>query len=468
VTVPVFAVVGRPNKGKSSIVATLARDDSVYIDARSGSTREARDFPMTVDGETLYTLVDTAGIQRAREVLDWLQAHCADASARAATVREFVAVHENNPHFHDECALLSPVVNGAGIIYVVDGSCPFAPDYEAEMEILRWTGRPSLAVINPVDNDDFAAEWEAGLGQYFRTVRLFNAHRAQYDKQLELLELFGHLDPHWRDALQRAVAVLRGEREAQHRTASVLIAELIYDSLSFSTSQRLLQGMPTEPVQQALAARYRQQLAARERRNRRQVEEVYHYHSLQRSEASLALEDSDLFNTENWYLWGLNRRALTAVASSAGALLGGGAGMVVDGATGGLLGGLATLGSGAVGAVTGGIGAWRYADEIARIQIKGMPTGGQELSFGPSRNVNFPFVLLGRALLHHRLLCGRTHADRSELTLNDNLLEQLNDAERRKLARIFANLRAHKRVDEMRAKLEQIVLARCREHDTGA
>lgn len=59
---PVFAVVGRPNKGKSSIVATLARDDSVFIDARAGSTRDAREFPMRVDEEILYVLVDTPGI----------------------------------------------------------------------------------------------------------------------------------------------------------------------------------------------------------------------------------------------------------------------------------------------------------------------------------------------------------------------------------------------------------------------
>ena len=86
-TAPVFAVVGRPNKGKSSIVATLARDDSVGIEARSGSTREARAFPMRVDGEVLYSLVDTPGIQRARAVLEWLQAHGTDAASRPATVR---------------------------------------------------------------------------------------------------------------------------------------------------------------------------------------------------------------------------------------------------------------------------------------------------------------------------------------------------------------------------------------------
>ena len=65
-TTPGFAVVGRPNKGKSSIVATLARDDSVYIDQLSGTTRKTQRFPMRVGHETLYVLHDTPGMQRAR------------------------------------------------------------------------------------------------------------------------------------------------------------------------------------------------------------------------------------------------------------------------------------------------------------------------------------------------------------------------------------------------------------------
>ena len=49
-TVPVFAVVGHPNKGKSSIVSTLARDDSVAIGPMPGTTVKCRRYPMTVDG----------------------------------------------------------------------------------------------------------------------------------------------------------------------------------------------------------------------------------------------------------------------------------------------------------------------------------------------------------------------------------------------------------------------------------
>ena len=41
-TAPVFAIVGHPNKGKSSLVSTLARDDSVHIGAEPGTTTRAR------------------------------------------------------------------------------------------------------------------------------------------------------------------------------------------------------------------------------------------------------------------------------------------------------------------------------------------------------------------------------------------------------------------------------------------
>ena len=63
--VPRFAVVGRVNKGKSSIVSTLAEDDSVRIDARPGTTTEVREFPVRVDGRTLFVLVDTPGFEDA-------------------------------------------------------------------------------------------------------------------------------------------------------------------------------------------------------------------------------------------------------------------------------------------------------------------------------------------------------------------------------------------------------------------
>ena len=70
------------------------------------------------------------------------RAHAAPSS------REFLQAHVSDARFHDERELLRPIVEGAGILYVVDGSRPYGRQYEAEMEILRWTGRPRMALIN--------------------------------------------------------------------------------------------------------------------------------------------------------------------------------------------------------------------------------------------------------------------------------------------------------------------------------
>ena len=81
---PTFAVVGHPNKGKSSIVSTLAHDDSVRISAEPGTTIACRHFPMRVDGRVQYTLIDTPGFQRARRALAWMREPLLRATADEA------------------------------------------------------------------------------------------------------------------------------------------------------------------------------------------------------------------------------------------------------------------------------------------------------------------------------------------------------------------------------------------------
>jgi len=465
VGLPHFAVVGRPNKGKSSIVATLARDDTVRIAARAGSTRSTRRFPMRVDGQVLYELIDTPGIQRARQMLAWLRANCADAAARPAAVRQFLEEHAEQEQFADECHALVPIVEGAGIIYVVDGSVPFGGDYEAEMEILRWTGRPSLALINPIENSDYVEQWTAGLGQYFQTVRSFDAHRAEYRKQLELLTLFGHLDPEWRQPLQRAVDVLEADRQRQHHEAGEIIAGLLYDGLTFTVEQAVPEGLPEEPVRKVLFSRYQRQLIKRERSARARVEELFYYRDLSKSEQGMDFDEEDLFHQENWYLWGLSRKQLLLAAGAAGGVAGGGAGAVVDGMAGGLLGGLATLAGGISGAVASTRSVLRRSDDLAKWTVSGVPAGGNRLAYGPSRNPNFPFVLLGRAMQHHRAISQRTHAVRATLELNEPALDWLGDKDKRRLARIFEDIRSGKRVSERRAELTALTQAWCQEVD---
>jgi GTP-binding protein len=81
-----IAVVGRPNVWKSSLVNAIVGKDRVVVDSVPGTTRDAVDTPVTVEGRP-YVLVDTAGLKRkARTVgaLDKLAAVMARRSLERA------------------------------------------------------------------------------------------------------------------------------------------------------------------------------------------------------------------------------------------------------------------------------------------------------------------------------------------------------------------------------------------------
>jgi hypothetical protein len=419
-TTPTFAVVGHPNKGKSSLTATLAQDARVPIAAEPGTTTVATRFPMRVDGETLYVLVDTPGFQRARPALAWLEAEAARCEATAADrpglIARFCADTEVRERFPDEVALLTPLVEGAGILYVVDGSVPYGPEYEAEMEILRWTGRPSMAVINPIASSEHVEAWRVALGQYFRVVRVLDAVSAPFGQRLDLLRAFGELEETWRAPLARAVEVLGSDRARRVAAAADEIAQLLVEALALHVDVRVGRNQDVEALKPELAERYRTALRELEQRARRRVERLYAFDALRVEEPESAVDETeqalleeDLFAEETWLVFGLRKRDLAAAGGAAGAATGG----TLDVA----LGGSSLLAGAAVGAVVGAVLGWLGSDRLADTELLRQPLGGQLLRYGPARGIQLAFVLLGRARLHHARLSERTHARRDALSL---------------------------------------------------
>ena len=78
-----LAVVGRPNVGKSTLVNRWLGEERVIVSEVAGTTRDAIDTPIEVDGRTLI-LVDTAGIRRAAKVSESVEYYTTLRSQRAA------------------------------------------------------------------------------------------------------------------------------------------------------------------------------------------------------------------------------------------------------------------------------------------------------------------------------------------------------------------------------------------------
>jgi GTP-binding protein len=78
-----LAVIGRPNVGKSSLVNAFLGRERVIVSEVAGTTRDAIDTAIEVDGRRML-LVDTAGIRRAAKVSESVEYYTSLRSQRAA------------------------------------------------------------------------------------------------------------------------------------------------------------------------------------------------------------------------------------------------------------------------------------------------------------------------------------------------------------------------------------------------
>jgi GTPase len=139
---PVLAVVGRPNVGKSTLVNRfLGRREAVVEDV-PGVTRDRVRYDTEWAGRA-FTVVDTGGWERDLRGI----------SARVAEQAELA------------------VELADAVLFVVDATVGATATDEAVVRLLRRSGKPVVLAANKVDDTrgeaDAAALWSLGLGEPF-------------------------------------------------------------------------------------------------------------------------------------------------------------------------------------------------------------------------------------------------------------------------------------------------------------
>lgn len=119
------AIVGRPNVGKSSLFNALLREERVIVSDQPGTTRDAIDSHLLLDGEPVV-LVDTAGLKHRRKVKESVE-FFAMARSIAALERCDVA------------------------LVVLDGTQGIVQDDKQLMERVALMGRGLVVLVNKWD-----------------------------------------------------------------------------------------------------------------------------------------------------------------------------------------------------------------------------------------------------------------------------------------------------------------------------
>ncbi len=139
-SLPIVAIVGRPNVGKSTMVNRLAENNEAIVHEMRGVTRDRSYHNADWNGRE-FTLIDTGGIEMGSD----------DAFQSSITSQALTATEEADV-----------------IVFLVDGKTGINADDEEVARILRRSKKPVLLAVNKLDSVKQEAElWEfyqLGLG----------------------------------------------------------------------------------------------------------------------------------------------------------------------------------------------------------------------------------------------------------------------------------------------------------------
>jgi hypothetical protein len=476
---PTFAIVGAVNHGKSSVVSTLAEDDTVRVSKIPGETANCQEFRL----RDLFAFYDTPGFQNPRDMLP--EVAIAISSPEPLSVfRAFAERHGRNSDFEAELLLIQPILQGAGIIYVVDGSEPLREIHNAEMEILRLTGQPRLAIINRTGNADHVSEWKRRLGLHFNAVREFNAHHANFSDRLELLETLAGIDQSCKPKLMGAVAALREEWEQRLFDCAGVVTDLLFKALQHREIDS--SGKNASPGSaKALRRRFIQRLARLETECHDGLIHLFGHHLVEAISADAGFLDSELFSDETWRMFGLTQKQTLVASAGLGATTGVALGAKVEIATLGSTLGTVSAAGATIGAGIGAVAALLVGKKRPEIEVK-MPllTGrlpwiskwklsGSEMRVGPCAAVNFPWILIDRALGVFTYVVNRAHARRDDAKIESAQMKIALDRiglssstwpakDRDDCERLFSAIRRGNAGNKERSELNAVLLAHLR------
>ncbi|MBF0101099.1 MAG: GTPase/DUF3482 domain-containing protein [Desulfobacterales bacterium] len=399
-----FAIVGHPNEGKSAVVSTLAENDSVRVSPTPGETKECQPFSVKIDGKERIRFIDTPGFQNPQKILQWIKQY---QGLPADLISHFRKEHIGNPNFKDDCELFKPIAEGSGIIFIADGSRPIRRSDLAEMEILRLTGLPRMAILNCKQDETFYLDqWKSEFRKHFNMTRLFNANRATYAERIELLEALKSIDQDWTIALEDVISAFKKDWENRNYLTTEIICALLYDALSYRIQKRMTHPYTTDNTEEKLLyEQFNHDIASMEKKSREMIRALFKHNIFNVDLPAHSILHDDLMSKKTWKYLGLTSGELVAAAGLAGGIIG----AVFDLATAGLTFGLFS----AIGSLTSAsLMKFKGKQRLAKTKLLGIHLGKQTICLGPIENIQFMYVLLDRMLIFYSYIINWSHGRR--------------------------------------------------------
>ena len=429
---PIFAFVGHPNVGKTSVLSTLAEYDTAEIDRTPGTTKVNIRYPLEIDGKTLIQLVDTPGFDHHQDMLEWFENNYSKYSNPA---QAFIEEYIKQPRYDHDCRIMKIIADGAIVLYVVDDSNPIRQADKNEMRILSLAGGSRMAVINSHKESGKTREkWLRELRPNFSIIRQFNAHNSWYPERKELLKAIREVDDNFRQRIDSCLQALAADWNNRLRVAAEAITELLRNCLKYRVSENV-KGLSDEAIdkkRRELEEKYRNEVRRQISLTERKIRKLFKHTLWRKKLDEHPVRSGDIFAEEIVKALGMTRWQLTVATALVGAAIGGSIDVMLCGTT--FLTG--TMVGAAGGVLTGYFSTSTLVDvEIPnRLMSMILPSSDKDIQVMAVDNPNFVAVILDWMLLYCHEAMRWSHARRDNNEAKNNKVGFVHQINRQELA----------------------------------
>lgn len=236
-----FAVIGKPNNGKSSIISALTFDDRIKIADEIGTTKKSTKYSYKYNDEDVCSYFDTPGFENAIDIWSYIKKQKETTSSINQILQNYINEYENDSTTEKDREILKAIVQSDFLVFVINISDEFNLHVIGyELEILKELKKRTVILFNQVkENDNYLSQWEDELKKYGLDNPLkIDPLNSQHENIIKILTSLYSIDSEIYDKQQLDNVIRTYKSHYNHNLtkSSELISEYLRDVLQIEVN----------------------------------------------------------------------------------------------------------------------------------------------------------------------------------------------------------------------------------------
>lgn len=271
-----FAVIGKPNNGKSSIISALTFDNTIEVSSEIGTTKEANRYAYKYQDKEICYFYDTPGFEQAKAIYNLLDKN------KNKPFTDFIQEHRDEKNYKKDIEIIEALLKSHFIIWVVNISEKYNKHTIGyELEIIKTLKQQKLVLLNQIEQDkDYTNEWKNVLEkEKFTTYsfdpldssflniknlfdKIFENKIIKKDYRENLINIQNTYEKHYRENLDYSIK----------KITSMIAAILAYEEKETFYIKKDIDNLKIKLIQN-----FREEIYKLEKRDKKEIEKRWGY-----------------------------------------------------------------------------------------------------------------------------------------------------------------------------------------------